>query len=84
MRKGSQNKGIVGKGWSNRGLNVDRVSIPSDDEFLIQRMERKRKMVLAQDEGDENVLKEVELDKNKQGDKEPILNIIGKRMKRFS
>ena len=68
MRKGSQKRGIGREVLGNRGNDVDRVFVPSDDEPLIQMVERKRKLVSAQDEGDENVPKEVELVKNKQGE----------------
>ena len=43
LRRGSQKKGSGGKGLGNRGQNEDRVFVPSDDEFLICKMEREKK-----------------------------------------
>ena len=45
LKRGSQKKGSSGKGLGISGHNEDRVSVPSDDEFLIHNMERKRKLM---------------------------------------
>ena len=45
MIRGYQKKGSGGKGQGIKGHNDDRVSIPSDDEFLAHRMEMKRKLM---------------------------------------
>ena len=47
---------------------MDRVSVPSNDEPLIQRIERKRKLVSAQNEGEDNVPNEIDLGKSRQGE----------------
>ena len=58
----------MGKVSGNRGKNVERDSIPFDDELLIKRMERKRKKEFSQDAGNDNDIKGVDLDRNKQED----------------
>ena len=58
----------------NRGQNGDRVLVSSDDEFIIHRMERKRKMMMAQEEGVDNIIKNMALDKEEYGGQEQLPN----------
>lgn len=76
QEEGIEKKGISGKVSRNKGKNIERDYVPSDDEILIKRLERKRKNVLAQDLDADKGFKKVEFDRNKQGGNEdyPIHN----------